>query len=332
MHPGDFVAHRTVEAMAGRGPIGGGELVGDTRSFPNPALCSHLAAFVSEVVARGVLVAWSFPPRPTEVLIRDGDLAARLETVLRQIPGLVVLDAPTILDAYPTGYFYDSANHLTAEGAGIRTDKLIAALRRELERAETGSSLGKISQPLAGSLIDGPSRLKEDSPPMKLFRHCRPSLWITSLIGLVSVLFAPSSAEAAEKWQPAKGPLDDPLGERRIARQPQARTERRRTPHIQRIADNSPHEIRLRPAPHCRTLVLGYSLNVTPDSPYFLNWQQDPYGNWVARLVFTEPATALDIVVDLTADMSVVNPFDFFVEPFMPNITRSATRRRSRRS
>ncbi len=77
----------------------------------------------------------------------------------------------------------------------------------------------------------------------------------------------------------------------------------------------SPHEIRLRPAPHCRTLVLGYSLNVTPDT-YFLNWQQDPYGNWVARLVFTEPATALDIVVDLTADMSVVNPFDFFVEPY----------------
>jgi len=77
----------------------------------------------------------------------------------------------------------------------------------------------------------------------------------------------------------------------------------------------SPHEIRLRPAPHCRTLVLGYSLNVTPDT-YFLNWQQDPYGNWVARLVFTEPATALDIVVDLTADMTVVNPFDFFVEPY----------------
>src|SRR5438309_3465734 len=77
----------------------------------------------------------------------------------------------------------------------------------------------------------------------------------------------------------------------------------------------SPHEIRLRPAPHCRTPVLGYSLNVTPDK-YFLNWQQDPYGNWVARLVFTEPATALDIVVDLTADMTVTNPFDFFVEPY----------------
>src|SRR4249919_3669090 len=89
----------------------------------------------------------------------------------------------------------------------------------------------------------------------------------------------------------------------------------RTTYRFDRQVNLSPHEIRLRPAPHCRTPVLGYSLNVTPDT-YFLNWQQDPYGNWVARLVFTEPATALDIVVDLTADMTVVNPFDFFVEPY----------------
>ena len=87
------------------------------------------------------------------------------------------------------------------------------------------------------------------------------------------------------------------------------------TYRFDRVVNLSPHEIRLRPAPHCRTPILGYSLNVAPDK-YFLNWQQDPYGNWVARLVFTEPTDELDIIVDLTADMTVVNPFDFFVEPY----------------
>ena len=89
----------------------------------------------------------------------------------------------------------------------------------------------------------------------------------------------------------------------------------RTTYRFDRHVNLSPHEIRLRPAPHCRTPILGYSLNVAPEK-YFLNWQQDPYGNWVARLVFTEQARALDIVVDLTADMTVTNPFDFFVEPY----------------
>ena len=86
----------------------------------------------------------------------------------------------------------------------------------------------------------------------------------------------------------------------------------RTTYRFDRHVSLGPHEIRLRPAPHCRTPVLGYSLNVSPE-PHFLNWQQDPYGNWVARLVFTEKAKALEIVVDLVADMTVVNPFDFFV-------------------
>src|SRR5512141_206663 len=89
----------------------------------------------------------------------------------------------------------------------------------------------------------------------------------------------------------------------------------RTTYRFDRTVGLAPHEIRLRPAPHCRTPILGYSLSVTPEK-YFLNWQQHPYGHWVARLVFTQRAEQLEIVVDLTADMTVINPFDFFVEEY----------------
>ena len=77
----------------------------------------------------------------------------------------------------------------------------------------------------------------------------------------------------------------------------------------------SPHEVRLRPAAHARTPILAYSLSVTPEQ-HFINWQQDPYGNYIARFVFPEPSDVLEFTVDLIADMTVINPFDFFVEKY----------------
>ena len=91
----------------------------------------------------------------------------------------------------------------------------------------------------------------------------------------------------------------------------------RHTTHYRfdRPVNLSPHVVRLKPAAHSRTPIQSYSLKIKP-AKHFINWQQDPFGNYLARLVFPERATELLIDVEVIADLTVVNPFDFFVEEY----------------
>lgn len=81
-----------------------------------------------------------------------------------------------------------------------------------------------------------------------------------------------------------------------------------------RHVELAPQLVRLRPAPHCRTPICSYSLHVTPEN-HFVNWLQDPHSNYQARLIFHEKTPLLQVEVDLIAEMTVINPFNFFLEP-----------------
>jgi transglutaminase-like putative cysteine protease len=83
----------------------------------------------------------------------------------------------------------------------------------------------------------------------------------------------------------------------------------------ERPVNLGPHTVRLRPAPHCRTRILAYSQKVRP-AKHFINWQQDPQANYIARLMFPEKTSELEIEIDLIAEMVAQNPFDFFLEPY----------------
>ena len=83
--------------------------------------------------------------------------------------------------------------------------------------------------------------------------------------------------------------------------------------HYDRAVVMSPHVVRLRPAPHTRGTIESYSLNIAP-SDHFLNWQQDPFGNYIARLAFPEKVRDFTVDVEVVADMVAINPFDFFLD------------------
>jgi uncharacterized protein (DUF2126 family) len=85
-----------------------------------------------------------------------------------------------------------------------------------------------------------------------------------------------------------------------------------------RLVNLGPQVIRLRPAPHCRSKIISYSLKVEP-ADHYINWQQDPFANYQGRLVFEKKTREFKVTVDLVVEMAVYNPFDFFLEPAAEN-------------
>src|SRR5690606_22207811 len=84
--------------------------------------------------------------------------------------------------------------------------------------------------------------------------------------------------------------------------------------HFDRWVRATPHVVRLRPAPYTRTPILSYTQTIEP-AEHFVNWQQDPFGNYAARIVFPEPIHRLLVDVELIADVTPFNPCDYFLEP-----------------
>jgi hypothetical protein len=134
---GDLVGHRNEPARTTAELVNRLPLIADARRFPNAAALEVVREFVERTGRLGVRVAFTFTPKPTGTIFRDGELAGRLAEALRQIPGVTLLDAPQD-HAYPPEQFFDSANHLTAEGAAQRTSKVIASLEEFLVKSSDG--------------------------------------------------------------------------------------------------------------------------------------------------------------------------------------------------